>query len=195
MKACLLVATALLAFTLPCRGNAIIAFDQLQVGEDVLSYYDGGFGSLGTGPGPADGAIFSPGWIVGPPDVYGLPSGKSAAISGTAVLNIPAGWSGDTSFYYLGSGGVVSFYDRENGLGALIATLDLPPESNFFPAGEDPRLFQSMVFTMTGPTSIDALTNGGFVVPEPVTLKLLLCGVTVLGLAALGSKHGAQASE
>ena len=108
-----------------------ISFDQLTVGEDVLNYYNGGLGSLGTGPGPSDGVIFSPGWIVGPPDVYSNPSGKSAAISGVATVDIPGGWSGPTSFYYLGAGGTVSFYSQENGLGTLVGQLVLPPENIF----------------------------------------------------------------
>ena len=34
-------------------------FNNLQIGEEVLGYYDGGFGSLGTGPGPNLGITFT----------------------------------------------------------------------------------------------------------------------------------------
>ena len=145
----------------------------MQVGEDVLNYYNGGFGSLGTGPGPSFGVIFAPGWIAGPPDVYGSPGGKSAAISGTGIMNVPAGWSGAVSFYYFGAPLAVDFYDQQNGLGALVGTLNLPPEGSFFPAGAALPLFRSAVF-LSGGDNIDALTNGGFVVPEPGTVQLWL---------------------
>jgi hypothetical protein len=49
-----------------------ISFDALQTGEDVLNYYNGGFGSMGSGPGPSLGVIFLAGWIVGPPSVFQL---------------------------------------------------------------------------------------------------------------------------
>jgi len=32
----------------------------LQLGEEILSYNDGGFGRLGSGPGPSYGITFSP---------------------------------------------------------------------------------------------------------------------------------------
>jgi len=75
--------------TLTASAATTISFDQLQAGEDVLNYYNGGLGSMGSGPGPSAGVIFSPGWIAGPPDAYSAPGGKSAAISGTATVNVP----------------------------------------------------------------------------------------------------------
>jgi hypothetical protein len=173
--------------TLPAIANAgiiTIGFDELQVGEDVLNYYNGGFGSLGTGPGPSYGVSFAPGWIAGPPDVYGAPDGKSAAISGQAIMNVSAGWSGPVSFYYMGSPLVVDFFDQQNGLGNLVGTLTLPAEVSFFPAGDALPLFRSAVFTSTG-DRIDALTNGQFVVPEPATAQFFLLGMTLFTLTTL----------
>jgi len=171
--------------TLTASAATTISFDQLQAGEDVLNYYNGGLGSMGSGPGPSAGVIFSPGWIAGPPDAYSAPGGKSAAISGTATVNVPAGWSGPTSFYYLGGPLTVTFYSQQNGLGSLLGTLNAPGESIFFPTGLSLPLFQSAVFLAPNGDRIDAFTNGGFVVPEPGTVQLCLLAVGILSLIAL----------
>ena len=75
-----------------------ISFDNLQTGEDVFNYYNGGLGVWEAGRGQSWGFIFSPGWIVSPPDVYDEPGGKSAYIYGAATVDLPAGWSGLFSF-------------------------------------------------------------------------------------------------
>jgi len=175
-------------FATTARAVATISFDQLQVGEDVLNYYNGGFGNMGSGPGPSAGVIFSPGWIAGPPDTYGTPGGKSAAISGTAIVNVPAGWFGPTSFYYLGGPLTVNFYSQQNGLGSSLGTLNSPEESNFFATGLSIPLFQSAVFLAPNGDRIDALTNGAFVVPEPGTVQLLLLAAGFSRLIALRLK-------
>ena len=122
-------------------GIVTISFDELQVGEEVLNYYNGGFGSLGTGPGPNFGVSFYSAWIAEPPDVYGHPGRRSAEISGDAIMNVAGDWSADwigyVSFYYFGAALEVDFYDQQNGLGNLLATWNLPAVQalDFNPAG------------------------------------------------------------
>ena len=60
-------------------GGFSLSFNELQFGEDVLEYYNGGFGGAGSGPGPASGISFTPGLIAVAGDVYGDPDGKAAA--------------------------------------------------------------------------------------------------------------------
>ena len=178
----------ILALTASAKAGIVtISFDGLESGEDVLGYYNGGFGSEGSGPGPTLGVIFAPGWIAGPPDVYGYVDGKSALISGTATMNVPDGWSGAVSFYYLGAPLVVGFYDQQNGLGTLVGILSLGGDLEFNPAGADLPLFRSAVFSSSG-DRIDALTEGAFVTPEPDTAQLLLLAVGVFSLIALGRR-------
>jgi hypothetical protein len=164
------------------------SFDELQVGEGVLEFYNGGFGSLGTGPGPNLFISFGPGWIAGLPDNYGAPGGKSAAISAVAVVNLHQGFAGITSFYYTGAPLVVDFYDQESGLGTLVREFSLPLAFggvNFGGvAGGNVPFFKSVVFRSTG-NRIDQLTFGSQVVPEPGTLEFSLPGVAVLSLAGL----------
>jgi len=69
-------------------------FGGLQDGEEVLTYYDGGFGSLGSGPGPNFGITFSPTFLaisdIPPygPDIVGQAAGPSA------VMDVPGGFTG-----------------------------------------------------------------------------------------------------
>ena len=186
-----LVVIGLLILAANANANSIttISFDGLQTGEDVLNYYNGGLGSMGSGPGPSLGAIFSPGWIVGPPDVYEGPlSGESVGLSSTAIMNVPAGWSGPVSFYYSGAPLVVDFYDGLNGAGTLVGTLNLPGAMLFTPDGDTLPFFKSAVFEPgAGGDRIDALTNGAFVIPEPSVFQLSLAGIGLLILTALRS--------
>jgi hypothetical protein len=179
-----LVLAGFLIFAALAKAGPIttISFDNLQTGEDVLNYYNGGFGSLGSGPGPSFGFIFSRGWIVSPPDVYGEPDGKSAYIYGTATMDLPAGWSGRFSFYYLGGPLEVDFYSDQGGTGSLVQTLSLPDSAFFYAAGDTFPFFESAVFKSSG-DRIDALTAGALVVPEPSAFQLFLLGI--LGIGAL----------
>ncbi len=161
-----------------------IGFDPLANGESVLEYYNGGFGGMGSGPGPPLGVSFSPDWIASPPDVYGVPGGKSAGFAGTAIINFHEGWAGLMSFYYLGSALTVRLYEGENASGSLVATLNLGP-GDFVPTGISTGTtpFHSAVFVSSG-ARIDALTNGAQVIPEPGGVALTIIGLAILGLAA-----------
>src|ERR1017187_7213851 len=101
-----------------------MSFNELQIGEEVLNYYNGGCGSMGTcgGPNSNYGVGFDSAWVAAPPDIYGDPGGKSALIYGSAIMNVPSGWSGYISFYDWGYLEEVDFYDQQNGLGNLLLT-------------------------------------------------------------------------
>jgi hypothetical protein len=190
----LVLSSLLLAANANAGSIITISFDALQTDEDALNYYNGGFGSMGSGPGSSLGVIFSPGWIAGPPDVYLAPGGKSAGLSSTAIMDVPAGWSGLFSFYYSGAPLVVDFYDGLDGAGTLVKTLSLPDSSSvstlngFSPAGGDLPLFESAVFRPgASGDRIDALTSGALVIPEPSVFQLSLGGIGLLSLIWPGS--------
>jgi hypothetical protein len=177
----------LLSLLIPAAGanEIVISFDELETGERVLEFYNGGNGSDGTGPGPDMDVSFSSGWTAGSPDVYwNAAGGNSAEISGQSLVNMHTGWSGMTSFYYSGEALEVSFYDAENGLGNRVGTWDLPAQAAFSATGEYVPLFFSAVFTSSGVNRIDALTNGSAVIPEPTSLLLLSSGLGAIALAA-----------
>ncbi|MBI4908542.1 MAG: hypothetical protein HY820_33290 [Acidobacteria bacterium] len=185
----MLLATCLLVGTASVNAVPIvrISFDQLQNGEDVLNYYSGGFGSLGSGPGPGLSTAFGAGWIVGPPDVYSLPGGKSAGLSSTATMNVPGGFTGWFSFYYSGAPLTVDFFSGQNGSGFLVGSMPLAGEAQFATAGWWSPGFQSAVFQSSG-NRIDAVTFGELVIPEPMSYQYVVLGLGLLaGVRARGT--------
>jgi hypothetical protein len=66
-------------------------FNPLQVGEQVQNYYNGGLGSVGTGPGPSYGITFT-GTFTAVSGGLMPPTGRAETLSGArAVMNIPGG--------------------------------------------------------------------------------------------------------
>lgn len=175
---------------LPVRAQAV-SFDDLQEGEDVLEYYNGGFGSLGSGPGDPFGLSFTPGWIAFSPDVYG-PDGKAAHIGpGVSIVSLHTTWATSIQFYYLGDPLTVNLYDQEGGLGTLLDTRDLAGQPGFDPMFRKlDTTFRSAVFISSGSNIIDTLVfseegEPPRILPEPGTLGLSLLSMGFLSLRAL----------
>jgi hypothetical protein len=161
-------------------GGFSLSFNELQFGEGVLEYYNGGFGGAGSGPGPAFGVSFTPGLIAVEGDEYGEPDGKAAELDAPEVImNISGGFSGLVQFYVLGGPIDVAFYDELDGLGNLVGTISSP--------GSDvgnatlPQFYSAVFSGTTGITRIDVLSfgppGGPLLIPEPATLLLLATGI------------------
>lgn len=170
----------------------------VTLGEAVDNFYDGGFGSLGTGPGPDMDIQFVPGSAT----VINLTDLGASAHSGVnAIANFLG--SGNVlftsvatppelyrwvSFYYVTPTDTVtiSLYDGPNGTGNLIGSAVLPstgPGVNwtFFRLRTDPGLFITSVKmhqTVTGSVLFDDIVVSA---PVPASLPLVLVGL--LGLA------------
>ncbi len=54
----LVTATLALIWATPMRAQYVLTFEGFQQNEEILSYYNGGHGSLGSGPGPNYGITF-----------------------------------------------------------------------------------------------------------------------------------------
>lgn len=159
-------------------------FNSLQLGEQVLNYYDGGFGSLGTGPGPNLGITFTSDFVTVDQGVFAPPALGEELTSASGTMNVNGGFSGPFSFYYINSapGTSAELFSGPDGTGMEVGSLSLTPEPGFFPAGDIFSNFESVVFLSTsGGLVIDNVTFGGIVVPEPSMLVLF-----ALGLAGLG---------
>jgi hypothetical protein len=174
-----------------------LSFNELQFGEDVLEYYNGGFGGAGSGPGPAFGISFTSGLIAVAGDVYGEPDGKAAELDAPEVImNVFGGFSGMVTLYVLAGPININFYDELNGLGNLVGTISSP---GFNAVGETLPEFHSAIFAgAPGTTTIDPLvlavpTPGGPpsgpLTPEPSTLLLV---VTAIGLIGIRLRRKAQ---
>ena len=169
---------------------ASLTFDGFLNDEAILTYYMGGFGSLGSGPGPAFGITFTPGLVADPTRLL---FGPSARITDTsATMNLDSAFPGRVSFYFTGNG-TVSFFSGQNGSGTQLSSFGLTPSlSNTFGATLLP--FQSAVFTpAVGSTlRLDMITFGSQVVPEPSIAMLLLTG---LGLVSIFRRIRGRASK
>src|SRR5579859_1825093 len=100
-------------------------FSDLQIGEEVLGYYNGGFGSLGTGPGPNLGVTFTADFVT---VATGLPFQAEELTSASGIMDVLHGFNGTLSFYYTNSGpddGAVNLYSGLDGSGSLLGTIAL----------------------------------------------------------------------
>jgi hypothetical protein len=157
-------------------------FNELQIDEEVLGYYSGGLGSLGTGPGPDLGITFASDFVTVPFGV-GSPELSEQLTSDSGTMNVAAGLIGVFSFYYgtmSGVPGSVLLYSGLDGTGSLVGSLALPEHGVFLPAGlivVTP--FESAVFSGNG-LIVDSITFGEFVLPEPSSISLLWIGLAAV---------------
>lgn len=169
-------------------GITTLDFNNLQVGEEALNYYTGGFGNLGTGPGPSYGVTFTPDFMTVAQGVF-VPPARAEMLTGTSgTMNVLNGFNGLFSFYYEATtAGSAAFYSGLNGTGTLVGSIVLPSESTFSPAGNLEPLFESVVFSSTANSLIvDNITFGAQVVPEPssgVLFAVALSGLLLLGVS------------
>lgn len=137
MRKLALSALFMLATASASTAVIILDFEGLGNSESVGDYYNGGFGGNGSGPGPNYGITFGSASLAlidsdagGSGNFGGEPSPDTILffLQGSAVLNIPAGFSSGFSFYYsaVSSAGFVNVYDGENATGNLLLSINLP---------------------------------------------------------------------
>ena len=115
-----------------------LTFEGLQNEEEILSYYNGGLGSDGSGPGPSYGITFTSDALAliagsapgGTGNFSGEPSPVTAMffLSGTGpTMNDPGGFT-SLYFYYSNTTytGDVTIWSGLNGSGTELANISLP---------------------------------------------------------------------
>jgi hypothetical protein len=183
-----------------------LTFEGLQQDEQILNYYNGGTGSLGSGPGPSWGITFGTSALAlisgnfennpTPPTITYFTSGPGV------VMNVPAGFTTGFSFYYAAASnpGTVTVYDGLDGTGNLLATIDLPVTgancggstasfSCWSPIGASfIGTAKSVSFGgVANQIGFDNITVGAAApegVPAPASLLLVLAGMGSAGLYA-----------
>jgi hypothetical protein len=174
-------------------------FNNLQIGEEVLGYYNGGSGSMGTGPGPNLGTTFTADFVTVAQGVFGPPFQGEELTSTSGIMDVVPGFSGPFSFYYSNSGpdGTVNLYSGPGGGGSLLGTIALPASATFTATGGIEALpFESAVFTGTAGTLVfDNITFGALVIPEPSSISLLLIALLAVWLGGRKSIAGVHGSS
>ncbi len=204
-RICLIAALLALCSGGASAAGAVLTFEGLQNFEQVANYYNGGNGSLGTGPGPAYGVTFSafglayiPGQQSGmvtpfpgdpsPPTVLLLDNLNGPAGFPTSMtMDSVSGFAQDLSFYeiYIGTNGSVQIYSGPDGTGTLLAQQALPMTgtllSNAVFTGPIDVPFSGTAHSavFTGGNNQLALDNIALLgpVPEPSSWVLLMLGV------------------
>jgi hypothetical protein len=188
----------------------LLTYEGLRHGEEVLSYYAGGTGSLGSGPGPNYGVTFTSTGVAlthgnysgepTPPTImmvarFDLPGGASPL---STTMDVTPGFQGPLSFFYaaLDAPGRVDVYSGLDGTGALLASQTLSVTSNttgLFVADQVNFAGVAHSAVYTGANQQLAFDNMSFStpVPEPSTLSLFVLG----GLLWLGGRLRRQESR
>lgn len=164
-------------------GRAIpftLDFGGLQNNEQVLNFYNGGTGSLGSGPGPNYGISFnSPFVAVSAVPPYG-PNIVGQA-NGLSFMNVNGGFNLLSFYFESTAAGSVDIMSGLNGTGATLAVIPLSASSTWDAAGTGfGGTGLSVVFNVAPGTRFDQITDAGLVTPEPSTLLLLATGFASL---------------
>jgi hypothetical protein len=207
---------------LACVGaNAqVLTFAGLQNLEPIDSYYDGGLGGMGSGPGPNYGITFTSDSLAVIQDGAGGTGNFESAPGGTTVAFFLTG-AGDTmdkasgfntgfSFYYSAVfAGSVNVYSGLDGTGSLLATLSLATTGNNGPAGNFYNMWVPVGVTFAG-TAESAVFSGSanYIAFSDITLGsstagnapdhtgaglYLLAGLGLAGAALVSRKQTAAA--
>jgi PEP-CTERM motif len=195
----IVAAVLLLGGERSARGDLVLLpFDGLKHGEEVLQYYAGGAGSLGSGPGPNYGISFTSTAVVllhgnysGEPTppaimflgIFDQPEGIPFV---STTMDVTPGFQGPLLFYYaaLDAPGKVDVYSGLDGTGALLASQDLAVTSQTTGLFVSDQLSfsgtaHSVVFTGSNQQlAVDQLTLS--IVPEPSTLWLAALGGSLI---------------
>jgi hypothetical protein len=203
-------ASGLALMTASAQAAFAINFDTLQDGELVNGYYNGGLGSLGSGPGPNYGVTFTNAYVLNEyseneGDLITPPNSITFLSGSGSIMDVPGGFSTGFSFNYSAPfyPGTVDVYSGLDGTGTLLAALSLPttPDEggpscgghqycpdvpfgvSFAGVAESVNFSGSADYIVFDDITVGSSTviTGG--VPEPSTWAMMMVGFAALGFA------------
>ncbi len=208
----LIFSIALLGFIGQAQAQ-IMVLDFEGLGDQAMieEFYNGGFDSQGNGPGPAFGVTFNGDALSiidsdagGSGNIANEPSGETVMffLTGTAIMNVAAGFTDGFSFFYAAAnvGGSVTVWDGLNASGTQIGMLNLAvngsgcggdPNGNFNCWDAVGVAFGGTAMSIdfggtTNQIAFDDVTFGSDTpgaVPEPSSLLLLGLGLSAWSFA------------
>jgi hypothetical protein len=210
------LATLLGGASAASAGTIVLTFEGLADNEPIGSYYAGGFGGDGSGPGPNYGITFGSDSLAliessagGTGNFTNPPSGVTVAYFLTGpgdVMDVPAGFTTGFSFFYadqVGFTGSVSVFSGLDGTGTELASLSLPstpdPYNVWVPIGVSfAGTAESAIFSGSANfIAFDNITLGSATptIPEPGVWAMMLVGVAGIGASLRSSRKtiGARA--
>jgi len=133
-----------------------LTFEGLQHLEEVLNFYNGGTGSMGSS-GPHYGVAFG-GAIAGIEDLSNFTNEPSPVTAitflsgGSTIMNVASGFTGSLSFWYssVDFNGSVNIFDGLNGTGNVLATVPLPALGSDGTSGRPFDRWQQVVVPFVG---------------------------------------------
>jgi hypothetical protein len=142
----------------------VLTFNGLQNLEPIASFYDGGLGGFGSGPGPDYGITFGGNSLAiissaagGTGNFGNAPTGNTIAffLNGTADdMEVPGGFNTGFSFYYAANySGSVTVWSGLDGSGTELASIALSPTADPY------YVWQAVGVTFSG-TAESALFGG-----------------------------------
>jgi PEP-CTERM motif len=202
-------ASGLALMTASAQAAFSIDFVGLQNDEYVNSFYAGGTGSLGSGPGPNYGVTFANAYVLNEYDnnedeLNPGPNSITFLSGSGSIMDMASGFTTGFSFNYSApyAGGSVTVWSGLDGTGTQLASLSLPTTPAYGDPGCGKPYCPLLPFGVTFAGTAESVNFSGSAdyivfdnitvgsgtvitggVPEPATWAMMMVGFAGLGFA------------